>query len=171
MRYQDNDYFYNTLSYTLKEIVKTDKKIVIHLFSQGIEKDFEEFKDFPNVNFVYMNAQDSFLHMVYADCLITSKSSFSYKPALLNKGIKVCPKDFLAWISKHTRLGVNRLKFIEKKYIYYFANNLSDDKIKKDLDFYLKEDAKALGINFKYTSWLTLFNPYNMTLYGSSKDN
>lgn len=26
MRYQDNDYFYNTLSYTLKEIVKTDKK-------------------------------------------------------------------------------------------------------------------------------------------------
>lgn len=41
-----------------------------------------------------MNSQDSFLHMVYADCLITSKSSFSYKPALLNKGIKVCPKDF-----------------------------------------------------------------------------
>lgn len=95
MRYQDNDYFYNTLSYTLKEIVKTDKKIVIHLFSQGIEKDFEEFKDFPNVQFCLdMNAQDSFLHMVYADCLITSKSSFSYKPALLNKGIKVCPKDF-----------------------------------------------------------------------------
>ncbi len=95
MRYQDNDYFYNTLSYTLKEIVKTDKKIVIHLFSQGIEKDFEEFKDFPNVQFCLdMNAQDSFLHMVYADCLITSKSSFSYKPALLNKGIKVCPEDF-----------------------------------------------------------------------------
>ena len=95
MRYQDNDYFYNTLSYTLKEIVKTDKKIVIHLFSQGIEKDFEEFKDFPNVKFCLdMNARDSFLHMVYADCLITSKSSFSYKPALLNKGIKVCPKVF-----------------------------------------------------------------------------
>lgn len=95
MRYQDNDYFYNTLSYTLKEIVKTDKKIFIHLFSQGVEKDFEEFKDFPNVRFCLdMNAQDSFLHMVYADCLITSKSSFSYKPALLNKGIKVCPKDF-----------------------------------------------------------------------------
>ena len=35
---------------------------------------------------------------------------------------------------------------------------------KKDLDFYLKEDAKALGINFKYTSWLTLFNPYNIDL-------
>jgi hypothetical protein len=32
--------------------------------------------------------------MVYADLLITSKSSFSYKPALLNKGIKLCPKKF-----------------------------------------------------------------------------
>jgi hypothetical protein len=29
-----------------------------------------------------------------ADLLITSKSSFSYKPALLSKGLKVCPKDF-----------------------------------------------------------------------------
>ena len=36
----------------------------------------------------------SFLHMVYADVLITSKSSFSYKPALLNTGIKVSPKQF-----------------------------------------------------------------------------
>jgi len=41
-----------------------------------------------------MNAQDSFLHLVYADLLITSKSSFSYKPALLNNGIKICPKNF-----------------------------------------------------------------------------
>lgn len=41
-----------------------------------------------------MNAQHSFLHMVNADLLITSKSSFSYKPALLSNGIKVCPSDF-----------------------------------------------------------------------------
>ena len=41
-----------------------------------------------------MGAQASFLHMVYADVLITSKSSFSYKPALLNHGIKVCPENF-----------------------------------------------------------------------------
>jgi len=40
-----------------------------------------------------MSTKDSFLHMVYADLLITSKSSFSYNPALLSKGIKVCPKD------------------------------------------------------------------------------
>lgn len=75
--------------------MKTDKKIIIHLFSQGIEKDFEEFKDFSNIKFcLEINVQDSFLKMVYADCLITSKSSFSYRPALLNRGIKVCHKDF-----------------------------------------------------------------------------
>ena len=32
--------------------------------------------------------------MVYADALITSKSSFSYKPALLNRGVKFSPKNF-----------------------------------------------------------------------------
>ena len=41
-----------------------------------------------------MRAIDSFLHMVMADALITSKSSFSYKPALLNKGLKVVPANF-----------------------------------------------------------------------------
>lgn len=41
-----------------------------------------------------MNAKDSFLHIVYADVLITSKSSFSYKPALINRGLKICPENF-----------------------------------------------------------------------------
>jgi hypothetical protein len=41
-----------------------------------------------------MGAKDSFQHMVYADLLITSKSSFSYKPALLSDGVKVCPQNF-----------------------------------------------------------------------------
>ena len=41
-----------------------------------------------------MNAQDSFLHMVNADMLITSKSSFSYKPALLSNGVKISPRNF-----------------------------------------------------------------------------
>lgn len=32
--------------------------------------------------------------MIYADLLITSKKSFSYKLALLPNGIKVVPEDF-----------------------------------------------------------------------------
>ena len=65
------------------------------MFSQGNEENFFEFNEFPNIHFCLdMGAQESFLHMVYADALITSKSSFSYKPALLSRGIKFVPENF-----------------------------------------------------------------------------
>jgi len=94
MRWQDNSYFEKVLSSVTSKL-KVEKPIAIYLFSQGEQKDFHEFEKFENIHFCLdMNAQDSFLHLVYADLLITSKSSFSYKPALLSKGIKVCPKNF-----------------------------------------------------------------------------
>lgn len=94
MRYLSNDYFEKVLKQTVENI-KTDKPIHIYFFSQGKPEDYPEFAHYPNLHWCLdMEAQDSFLHFVYADLLITSKSSFSYKPALLNKGIKVCPKDF-----------------------------------------------------------------------------
>jgi hypothetical protein len=94
MRWQGNNYFEKVLANVLSTI-RTDKPISIYLFSQGLPSDFPEFDKFRNLHFCLdMNAQDTFLHMVFADLLITSKSSFSYKPALLNRGIKVCPKDF-----------------------------------------------------------------------------
>lgn len=94
MRYQSNNYFEKVLA-TVVNKLNTDKPISIYLFSQGEPKDFFEFEKFKNIHFCLdMSAQDSFLHMVYADLLITSKSSFSYKPALLSQGIKVCPKNF-----------------------------------------------------------------------------
>lgn len=94
MRFQGNDYFEKVLR-TVVETVPTEKPIAIYLFSQGEVKDFPEFETFSNLHFCLdMNAQDSFLHMVKADVLISSKSSFSYKPALLSNGIKYCPKDF-----------------------------------------------------------------------------
>jgi hypothetical protein len=94
MRWQGNEYFVNVLRNVLNSI-KTHKSVAIYLFSQGKIEDFTEFKQFENLHYCFdVNSIDSFLHMVYADILITSKSSFSYKPALLNKGIKICPKDF-----------------------------------------------------------------------------
>jgi hypothetical protein len=94
MRWQGNDYFEKVLRRVVDNI-KTTKPIAIYLFSQGAANDFPEFSQFKNLHFCLdMNAQDSFLHMVFADLLITSKSSFSYKPALLNRNIKVCPKEF-----------------------------------------------------------------------------
>lgn len=99
MRFQSNEYFKNALITAMNFLEKEKNipkgKIHIYLFSQGKPEDYQEFKEFDNLHFCFdMGAQDSFLHMVYADALITSKSSFSYKPALLNRGIKFCPADF-----------------------------------------------------------------------------
>lgn len=94
MRWLDNDYFVQALRYTLS-IIHTDKDVHIYLFSQGEKEDYAEFNAFPNVTYcLNMGAQESFLHMVYADVIITSKSSFSYKSVLLSDGLKVCPKNF-----------------------------------------------------------------------------
>ena len=94
LRWQGNEYFINVLRSVL-DTAKTEKPIAIYLFSQGNVENFAEFNQFENLHYCLdMNPMDSFLHMVNAEILITSKSSFSYKPALINKGIKVCPKDF-----------------------------------------------------------------------------
>lgn len=94
MRWLDDDYFINALYSTLKTI-STDKQIRIYLFSQGKPEDYEMYSQFENLHLCLdFSAKDSFLHMCFADALITSKSSFSYKPALLNRGIKVCPANF-----------------------------------------------------------------------------
>ena len=94
MRYLSNNYFEKVLQQVVDR-VKTDKPVHIYFFSQGRPEDYPEFAHYPHLHWCMdMGAQESFLHMVYADLLITSKSSFSYKPALLNRGIKVCPKEF-----------------------------------------------------------------------------
>lgn len=82
----------------LKDIVKELEKkypYKIYLFSQGTEQDFPELKDIPNLVYCLdMPPRESFLHMVKADVLLTSKSSFSYKPALMSDGVKICPAHF-----------------------------------------------------------------------------
>ncbi|WP_195500721.1 O-fucosyltransferase family protein [Bacteroides clarus] len=94
MRYLSNDYFEKVLK-QVTENLQANKPIHIYFFSQGKPEDYPEFAQYPNLHWCLdMNAQESFLHFAYADLLITSKSSFSYKPALLNNGIKVCPKNF-----------------------------------------------------------------------------
>lgn len=96
IRYLSNMYFERVLEQVAMHFSKVqDKPIKIYFFSQGTPEDYPEFHKYENLVWCMdMGAQESFLHMVYADVLITSKSSFSYKPALLNKGIKVCPKNF-----------------------------------------------------------------------------
>ena len=66
---------------------------VIHIFSEGSVKDFEDIiTNFPESKFVMHineNIQMSFHHMVMADVLIVAKSSFSYCAGLLNENTKI----------------------------------------------------------------------------------
>lgn len=96
MRYLSNDYFEKVLEQVVEKVKTiTDKPVHLFFFSQGKPEDYPEFAKYPNFHWCMdMGAMASFLHMVNADLLITSKSSFSYKPALLNRGIKVCPENF-----------------------------------------------------------------------------
>jgi hypothetical protein len=94
IRFLSNEYYIKVL-HTILKVIHNNKKIHIYLFSQGSQSDYPEFQNESNMHWcLNMEAKKTFLHFVYADLLITSKSSFSYKPALLNKGIKVCPRNF-----------------------------------------------------------------------------
>jgi len=91
-RWLDLDYYKNILE-QIKNVLKSD--VCIYLFSQGKEDEFRVFEQYGKVVYCLdMDEKKSFLHMVRADVLIMSKSSFSYKPALLSDGIRICPPDF-----------------------------------------------------------------------------
>lgn len=94
LRWLSNDYYEKVLKQVL-ETIQPNKPIAIWLFSTGKAEEFSEFAQYGEVHFCNdMDEYLSFAHLVYADLLITSKSSFSYKPALMNNGIKVCPRNF-----------------------------------------------------------------------------
>ena len=87
--------YYAELIKKLVSIIPQGQEYKIYLFSQGNKEDFPELSDIKNLVYCLdMGAMDSFAHMVKADMLLTSKSSFSYKPALLSEGIKICPMHF-----------------------------------------------------------------------------
>ncbi|QJD94403.1 hypothetical protein HH214_00200 [Mucilaginibacter robiniae] len=94
MRWLNNDYYVSILNQVL-DTLKTDKKIDVYVFSQGEESDFPEFRQYENLHFCLdMGPVESVLHMIHADLLISSKSSFSYKPTLISRGTKVVPGNF-----------------------------------------------------------------------------
>lgn len=94
MRWLGNDYYEKVLKQVLENI-KVAKPISIYLFSTGNPEEFSEFSKYGDIHFCSnMDEYTTFLHFIRADLLITSKSSFSYKPALMNEAIKVCPRNF-----------------------------------------------------------------------------
>lgn len=94
MRWLSNNYYEHVLRQVLDHI-DTDRKIAVWIFSTSGPEEFADFAKYGEIHFCSdMDEYQSFAHLVFADLLITSKSSFSYKPALMNKGIKICPRNF-----------------------------------------------------------------------------
>jgi hypothetical protein len=93
-RWLDNSYYVNVLN-KLLQLLKLDKPVKVYLFSQGTKDDFPEFAGFTDIVYcLETDVFDSFLHLATADLLVSSKSSFSYKPALISKGLKISPANF-----------------------------------------------------------------------------
>ena len=90
-----SDDYYLKIIHTLVERAKFPRPIRMYIFST---QDLPEFRDLGKDISVYSchdwDEYTSFLHLVRADLLVTSKSSFSYKAALFNDGFKICPKHF-----------------------------------------------------------------------------
>lgn len=133
-RWLDNAYYLELLK-VIEGMIPEEKKYRIYIFSQGTEEDFKEFSEIKNIEYCFqMPAMESFLHMIMADILIISKSSFSYKPALLSKGLKICPEHFWhgypqndMWIKVDEEKGLSQQ---QQEVIREFANGcIKEDKL------------------------------------------
>jgi hypothetical protein len=94
MRLLPNTYYAAILQEILNALPSATTCRVL-LISQGSKEDFPEFHRFPNVEYCLQTSELECLDlMIGSDVLIASRSSFSYKPALVSEGIKFCPRSF-----------------------------------------------------------------------------
>jgi len=89
-----NEYYLEAIKLALK-LKPKNKKSIIHIFSQGNNlKKLLTKNNIKYLNFSRFNEFSTFLHFIYSDLLITSKSSFSYKAGLISNNIKISPRSF-----------------------------------------------------------------------------
>lgn len=85
------DYFINVIN----EIKKQDPNSVFHIYSQGDVKDFDEISRLPDVILhLDENPIITLHHMIKADVLVMSKSSFSHIAAIYSSGFKIARLGF-----------------------------------------------------------------------------
>lgn len=80
-----NSLFLDTIK-NLRELY-ADKNIQFHIYSQGNEASFDLFKNSDTTIHLNDSVEDSFPALVFADVLVTSRSSYSYAAALLSEGL------------------------------------------------------------------------------------
>jgi hypothetical protein len=90
-----SDDYYLKIIHTLIERGRFPKPIRIYVFSTEDLPEFRKLRSSVDVRSCHeWDEYTSFLHLVRADLLVISKSSFSYKAALFSDGFKICPKHF-----------------------------------------------------------------------------
>jgi hypothetical protein len=77
-------YYINTINH-IREKYKS-KKILFHIYSQGDINNFDCYKNDDVIFHINQEVTSTFIELVGANVLITSKSSFSYTAALLSDG-------------------------------------------------------------------------------------
>ena len=80
-----NSYYLNIINKIRNN--NKDKSIKFHIYSQGSEENFSEFKSNDTEFHLNGSVEDTFLGLVYGDTLVISASSLSYTAGLLSNGI------------------------------------------------------------------------------------
>jgi len=79
-----NLYYLNIINHIRNKYA--DKNMQFHIYSQGNQSNFKEFKNEDTTLYLDHDLIETFFGMVSADILITSPSSFSYVAALISDG-------------------------------------------------------------------------------------
>lgn len=94
LRWTGVEYFLNVMKQVDSAVIGKKR---YYIFTTGEKSEFDVLTNSVGSEVVFcnnLNEYDSFVNMVRADILITSKSSFSYNAALLSNGIKIVPLGF-----------------------------------------------------------------------------
>jgi FkbM family methyltransferase len=141
-----------------------NSKIKFHIYSQGDEKNFINFISEDTEFHLNEDVKTTFLGLVYADILITSRSSFSYLAALLSKGTVFYqtfwhpPLDH--WIKQESFLSITLTSILQENGIP-FENN----KIK--IPAHIKHIKLDIGLSYSAPhtqEWL--LNEQDLMVFG-----
>ncbi len=89
----DLSYYVTILQWLRKQYAGREPDLRLYIISEGTREQFQELEQLEIPCQFILNAEilDSWMYMIQSDILLTGASSFSYHPALFQKGLKISP--------------------------------------------------------------------------------
>jgi hypothetical protein len=81
-----DSYYLNLINFIRNKYKNNSTSLMFHIYSQGIEENFNDYKNNDTLLHINEDLCNTFLGLVSADILVTSASSLSYSAALLSYG-------------------------------------------------------------------------------------